>query len=182
MAQGAPSSVLAGAVTLSGPDTGQSILPIRSRQNSSAYSQVELVKHKKMEGILCKTPWGSVGLSGLPAFITRRALPAALPRAGGNQTPPTWVTQRLVRIGGGCDGSRCPRDSLCHRSGAHTGQALPGVTPENQALARLGDPTAGCSSRGALSRSPFHFVQDPTESVKRQSSPACQSADNPRLP
>lgn len=115
MAQGAPSSVLAGAVTLSGPDTGQSILPIRSRQNSSAYSQVELVKHKKMEGILCKTPWGSVGLSGLPAFITRRALPAALPRAGGNQTPPTWVTQRLVRIGGGCDGSRCPRDSLCHQ-------------------------------------------------------------------
>lgn len=41
--------------TLPEPDKGPSVLLIRNRQNSSASSQVEWMKHKKMEGVLCKT-------------------------------------------------------------------------------------------------------------------------------
>ena len=69
-AQGTPGSILACSAALPGPDKGQAIFPSRSRQNSSAYSQAE---RKKMEGMLCKTPLGTVGLPVFPTLVTRGA-------------------------------------------------------------------------------------------------------------
>lgn len=97
-AQGSPGYIQACFFTLLGPDKGQSIFPIRSRQNSNAALRLNWQNMKSWWEYFIRL---SAGASQPFCTSYNQDAPCMhLSRAWGNQTPPTWVIERLSTFSG----------------------------------------------------------------------------------